>query len=146
MTDLDNIINEWDIDCKIDPRNLIEESIKIPRLHHKYYKLMLIHSKLLRKQEDSLKKLEYTKWLYYQGKLDKTDLDKYGWEQFDLKVLKTDLQKVLDADDDISIKKQNVADQKDIIEYLKSILQNISNRSYLIGHAIESQKLEIGLT
>ena len=42
MTALDEYFDLWAEDSKIDRTELGEESIKIPQLHHKYYKISLI--------------------------------------------------------------------------------------------------------
>lgn len=141
---LADIINEWDKDSIIKKDDIIGESVKIPRLHHKYYGFMLNELSTERQLSTQFKDLEYKKFLWYSGKMEKDELDKLGWEPCDLKTLKADMQRVLDADSDLIKLKVQVSIQEDKINYLKSILQNISNRSFLFGHIIEARKMELG--
>lgn len=143
--DISEIEREWDKDCLIDSRNLLNESTKVPQLHHKYYKFYLKECSVLREMENRFKRFESIKYNYYQGRLHKDDLDKFGWPQFELKLLKSDIQRTIESDDDLVKLKDVISEQKEKIEYIRAILDNISKRSFLIGHAIESQKLEIGL-
>ena len=82
--------------------------------------------------------------MLYTGKLSKEELDKLGWEQCDIKTLKADLPRILEADPDILKIKGQLGVQKDKIDYLKAIIQSITNRSFIFGHIIEARKMEIG--
>ena len=52
---LEEIYTEWDVDSDIDTTDLGNESIKIPKLHNKYYKLFSSEKLLLRKYEAEMK-------------------------------------------------------------------------------------------
>ena len=145
MMTLNDIIKQLDIDSVIDNGNIIAESVKIPVLHNKYWKFYLTESAISRTLEGQLKTLEYNKWLWYSGKLDKTDLDNLGWPQCDTMTIKTDIPRVLDADQDVLKLRGQIGVQKDKIDYLKAIIQSISNRSFIFGHIIEAKKMEVGL-
>lgn len=143
---LNDIINHWDTDANINKDEIIAEGVKIPRLHNKYWKFYLTESAIHRTLESNLKTLEYNKWLLYSGKLSKEELDALGWEQCDIKSLKADIPRMLEADTDVLKIKGQIGVQKDKIDYLKAIIQSISNRSFIFGHIIEAKKMEIGLT
>lgn len=142
---MNDIIELWEKDSQINRSDLIGESLRIPQLHQKYYKIYLEERKLLKEHEENFKTFEYHKWMYYQGKLSEEDIKKYGWQQCDIKYLKTDIQKVVDADSDIIERKLKIARQQEKTEYIKSIIQSLNNRSFLIGHAIEAMKFEHGI-
>jgi hypothetical protein len=141
----DEITVMWQEDVYINRDNLIMESLKVPQLHSKYYNILIMEQKLLRTMEQKVEQFEYKKWLYYQGKLDKSDLDELGWKQCDLKFLKTDVQKVVGADEDVGRYRIQLSLQKDKVKFLESILDSIVKRSFLLGHAIEMHKLEYGV-
>lgn len=141
---LADIISQWDIDSNIDNENIIGESVKIPQLHNKYWKFLLTESSVHRTLESKLKELEYNKWLLYSGKLSKEELDALGWEQCDIKSLKADIPRMMEADVDILKLKGQIGVQKDKMDYLKAIIQSISNRTFIFGHIIESRKMELG--
>jgi hypothetical protein len=106
----------------------------------------LVETKNLKILQESYKKLEYYKWLYYQGKMGKQDLDKFGWEQFDLKILKSDIQKVIDSDEELTQRRLAIGEQQDKVDFVKAVITNLNNRSFLIGHAIEMLKFEHGIS
>lgn len=62
---LDEIQKLWEIDSNVDPDNLHEESIKIPILHSKYYKIYNNLILLKKIEENKLKILKKEKWLYF---------------------------------------------------------------------------------
>lgn len=144
MMKLEDIVNEWKIDSKIDRIHLTEESLKCPILHSKYYEIYIHEKQLLKTHEEKFKNFELAKWLYYQGKMDEAELKSRGWEQFDLKLLKTDVQRVLDGDTDIIEYKLKISQQYEKVEFVKSILQSIHQRTFAIKNAIEHIKFESG--
>ena len=134
---LELIENLWDEDSKIDNDELHTESIKVPSLHSKYYKIYNNILVLKKGQENKYKVLRRDKWEYYSGK---ASPEVYVEKPFDFKVLKADLDKYLDADDEL-IKCISKIDYYDImLSYLESILKVIQNRTYQIKNAIEWQR------
>ena len=65
---LDEIQLLWEQDSIIDQDNLHDESIKIPALHAKYYKLYNNILLLRKLEENKYKILKKEKWMYYSGK------------------------------------------------------------------------------
>ena len=55
MTALDDYFDLWAEDSKIDRTELGEESIKIPQLHHKYYKMYSLERLNLVKLQEEMK-------------------------------------------------------------------------------------------
>jgi len=88
----------WEEDSKLDPDNLHSESIKIPSLHAKYYKIYNNILLLKKMEENKFKILRKEKWMYYSGK---SDPEVYKEKPFDHKVLKPDIDKYMDADDEM---------------------------------------------
>ena len=58
----------WDKDSVIDEELLHSESIKVPALHAKYYKIYNNILTLRKAQETQYKILRKEKWIYYSGK------------------------------------------------------------------------------
>lgn len=138
---IDEIQELWEQDAKIDPDNLHEESIKIPSLHSKYYKIYNNIVLLKKLEENKLKILKKEKWLYYSGK---SEPDIYKEKPFDHKVLKPDMDKYLDADSDIIKATSKIDYYQTMINYLDSILKTILNRTYQIKNSIEFIKFTAG--
>jgi len=144
MATLEELENEWSKDCKIDRTNLDGESLKIPELHNKYYKLYIRERVQFKQDEFTLDEFLKTKTQYYQGKLDKQTLDENKWEPFDLILIKQDLDLYLDADKDIIKRKLKMHLQKEKVEFLESIIKTINNRSFIIRDALEFIKFSSG--
>lgn len=138
---IDEIQTLWEEDSKLDPDNLHNESIKIPLLHSKYYKIYNNILLLKKMEESKYKILKKEKWLYYSGK---AEPDVYIEKPFDHKVLKNDLDKYLDADDELIKSLSKLDYYQTMLSYLDSILKTILNRTYQIKNAIEFMRFTAG--
>lgn len=144
MNDLLQIIKEWRKDSKIDDTDLAAESLKIPTLHSKYYEMYIRERMIQQKQKAELHELEHIYTEYYSGHMMKEDLDKHGLEQFDKKVLKNDIPRWLESTKVIKEVKEKIGLQQEKMEFIKSILESIRTRSYVIRDAIEWKKFSAG--
>lgn len=138
---LDEIQSLWEEDSKIDPDNLHEESIKIPALHAKYYKIYNNIILLKKLEENKYKILKKEKWMYYSGK---AEPETYKENPFDHKVLKPDIDKYMDADEDLIKSVSKMDYYQTMLNYLESILKTIMNRTYQIKNSIEYMKFTAG--
>ena len=138
---IDEIENLWEKDSKIDPDNLHEESIKIPSLHAKYFKIYNNITLLKKMEENKLKIVRKEKWIYYSGK---ADPEVYKENPFDHKVLKQDMEKYLDADEELLKLISKIDYYNTILNYLDSILKTILNRTYQIKNSIEYMRFTAG--
>lgn len=133
---LEEIEALWEQDVKIDRTDLDSESLKIPSLHQKYYKLYLREKVQLKAEEQEYKQFYKLKHEYYTGKLSKSELDEFGWEPFQF-VLKNDLQVYIDADKDIASRLLKLSVQKEKVQFLEDIIKTLNTRGFLIKNAIE---------
>ncbi len=138
---LDEIENLWNEDSYIDPDNLHMESIKIPSLHSKYFKLYNNLSLLRKKEENKFLELQQEKWLYYSGK---ADPEVYKKIPFDHKVMKGDLERYLSADEELIRSTTKLEYYSVMLKFLESILKNIENRSFAIKNSIDFMKFTAG--
>jgi len=138
---IDEIQTVWEEDSKLDPDNLHSESIKIPSLHSKYYKIYNNILLLKKMEENKFKILKKEKWLYYTGK---ADPEVYKENPFDHKVLKPDIDKYMDADEEIIKSVSKIEYFQTMLNYLDSILKTILNRTYQIKNAIEFMRFTAG--
>jgi hypothetical protein len=138
---IDEIQTLWEEDSKLDPDNLHSESIKIPSLHSKYYKIYNNILLLKKMEENKFKILKKEKWLYYTGK---ADPEVYKENPFDHKVLKPDIDKYMDADEEIIKSVSKIEYFQTMLNYLDSILKTILNRTYQIKNAIEFMRFTAG--
>ena len=100
--DIEEILNLWKDDVNIDPTELSSESLKVPKLHHKYYQILVRERLILKKYKEDYKSLKLDKHEFYtQGPSEETI--KKGWELPSKGlILKPDIPLYLDADKDIS--------------------------------------------
>jgi len=138
---IDEIQLLWERDSNIDPDNLHLESLKIPSLHSKYYKIYNNIVLLKKLEENKYKILRKEKWMYYSGK---SEPDVYKNNPFDHKVLKPDIDKYMDADEEIIKSISKIDYYQTMINYLDSILKTLLNRTYQIKNAIEYMKFTAG--
>lgn len=134
---LDEIINEWELDSKIDHTELAEESLKIAQLHSKYYKLFLGERLHLKKWKSEYKQLYRKKFEYYNGTISDEELEEHGWQPFALKVLKADLSVYLEADSDLITAQNKIDIQEEKVNFLESAIKSLTARGYNIKSAIE---------
>ena len=142
---IEEIEELWSKDSKIDRTDLANESLKIPELHNKYYKIYLQERVLLKKYETELDKLKLAKRRHLDGKMDLEELKEHGWKQQQEIIVQKDLSLHIDADDDIIKCKLKLGIQSEKVEYLRSILDRVNKRSFTIKNAIEFIKFTQGI-
>lgn len=134
----------WEKDASIDRSELGEESLRIPQLHAKYFKMYSNERSEMRKWESAYKLLLKQKYEYYNGTISEEELRQNGWEPFLLKILKTDIPMYIDADADIVKARSFMSQQQDKIDFLESVIKNLPSRGYQIKAAIDWEKFRNG--
>jgi hypothetical protein len=132
----------WEKDSQIDKDNLHEESLKIPALHAKYHELFNSVLLLRKKAEQQRKNIRHERYEYYSGK---ADPDVYVESPFPKKIRDKDtMTKYMDADESLMNINLKIDYYETMLNYIESILKQISNRTYQIKNAIEWQKFIAG--
>ena len=137
---LEEIFDEWKKDSEIDITELGHEAIKIAKLHHKYYQVLVAERLLLRSQESDMKKLKLDKYEFYsQGPNEETE--EKGWKMpAKGMILKADIPMYMEADDDIIKLSLKIGVQQEKIALLDSIIKTLMSRGYNVKAAIDWQK------
>ena len=137
--ELDEIMKMWEEDSRIDDKDLDNESLNIPNVHQKY---LNIYSKEKRKMSD-LK----THWKILFQQRWEVGISKNGKApEHNIRLSKTELERHYVAADDVLQKAEKIMnEQKSKVEYLKSVLSMIENRSFHINNAINWRKFVAGL-
>jgi hypothetical protein len=148
MLQLDDIFKLWEQDSRIDEANLDETSVKSASLHSKYLELYSLARLNLKKKELSMAHLRKDKWLYYNGKMTKEEMDERGW-QYDpfygmTKPLKSDMDMFYNTDPDIMKLQGQIEYQATIVDALKDILDNIKWRHTTIKNIITWKQFTSG--
>jgi hypothetical protein len=131
---LDELIKIAEEDMKLDKSSLDSESLKTPRLHNKWLKLLYSRKDILFALELKRKNVYKRLWLYYNGKSSPDVYDKKG--SFDLKVLKTDLGIFIDSDDELSAIDVQIHVVKQEIEFCVKTIDELNRRSFHISNAL----------
>ena len=137
---IDEILELWEKDSKVDGAEIGDEAIKIAKLHHRYYQILVNEKFVLRSHEAEMKKLKLDKYEFYtQGPNEETE--KKGWK-IPAKglILKADIPMYMDADDDIIRLSLRIGIQQEKIDLLESVIKTIMNRGYNLKVALEWQK------
>jgi len=122
MLNLDTILEMWKKDSPIDEMNLDDASRDTAKLHGKYLELLMT-TKLQKQRRDSqMKTLLRDKWLWYNGKMSKEQIDDRGWE-YDpynglAKPLKGEMDYYYNSDPDI-------VKLNDQVEYLQTLIDTL---------------------
>ena len=133
---LEEIEALWEQDIKIDRTELDSESLKIPTLHGKNYKIYLREKVQLKAEDQSYKQFYKLKHEYYTGKLSQSELNELGWEPFQF-VLKNDLQVYMEADKELCERLLKLNVQKEKVQFLEDIIKTLNTRVILIKNAID---------
>ena len=141
---LEEIQNLWDADSQIDRSELGDESLRIVKMHAKYFKIYSQERLLLRKMESDLKELYRDKYEWYNGNISKELLEQRGWEPNPLKILRTDVAMYISADEGMRTASLRVELQNEKVLFLESIIKSLSTLGYNIKNAIEWSKFQNG--
>lgn len=141
---LEDILEEWNKDSKIDKIEVSNESLNVSQLHNKYLRITVAESIQLRTVTHEYNKMYKLKWEYYLGILDEETMREYNWEPVSLKILRQDLDVYLNSDNDIIRLKSKVDLQKEKITALDSIMKSISNRGFQIKNYIDYERFKVG--
>tara|TARA_B110000908_G_C10245735_1_gene448677 strand:- start:1650 stop:2081 length:432 start_codon:yes stop_codon:yes gene_type:complete len=141
---IEQIVSEWNKDCKIDETELGRESAKIPQVHNKYIKIYMGERIALYKIKSETKKVKRALLEYYLGELDQDELDQMGRQQFYKKLLKNEVDVYIESDDMMieSVLRLGMQDEK--VAYLDSIIKNINNRGFQLKTAVDWAKFTTG--
>lgn len=147
MTDLKAILEEWQEDCKIDKNKLDETSRQTPMLHAKYLSLLSNVRLQIKQAEFKQKVLLKQKWLWYNGKMHQSEIEKLGWDPdpFDgLKILKGEMDYYYDSDPEIVESEAKIQYLKEMSDVLKEIVDTLKWRHQTIGNMIKWNIFQAG--
>ena len=139
---LETLQSMWEKDSQIDADNLHTESLKVPALHAKYHDVFNNFLLLRKKAEQQRKNIRHERYEYYSGK---ADPEVYQKDPFGKKIRDKDtMTKYLDADEKLRDINLKIDYYETLLNYIESILKQITNRTYQIKNAIEWQKFIAG--
>jgi hypothetical protein len=148
MMTLEQILECWKRDCVIDEMNLDTASIDTAKLHAKYLELLGYTKLQLRKLDNEFKILLRDKWMYYEGKLTKEEMDERKWDYDPFKgmskPLKSNMDYYYDADEHIQLIQSKIEYHKTVKDTLEEIISTLRWRHQTIRNVVEWRRFTSG--
>jgi c-di-GMP-related signal transduction protein len=148
MIDLESILAEWREDSEISKHQLDETSRVTPALHAKYLEYLSLTKLRLKQSEFKQKILLKEKYLYYEGKMSKEDIETRGWAYDPYEGLsattKNFKEYYYDSDKEIQESEMKIQYLKTLIDTLTEIVNNLNWRHQTIGNMIRWRSFESG--
>jgi hypothetical protein len=142
---LDDLKNEWEQDCEINPLHLDDESLKTVKLHAKYVRLLIdarMRKSALNMEYNNMRQLRFR---YYRGELTKEELAQHSWEQYQgVKPIKNVMDELLEGDGNLTKIAIKIEYMETMVYFLESIMNGIKSRGWDIKNAIEYKKFLAG--
>ena len=144
---LKEIQEMWKIDSVIDDIELDASPLQVPKLHAKYAELLSNKKLEVIRYERRMKELDKDKWLWYGGKMSRSDIEDKEWD-YDpfngLTVLKSDYPKFTGADKDIQDLNDRLQYLRVTVEFLQDVVGQVTWRHQTIKNIIEWRKFMAG--
>lgn len=141
---LEEIFEMWAEDSDVDRTELGKESLKIAKLHYKYYRIFSNERLLLKKMETEHKQLYKDKYDWLNGVMDADRLKELNWEPNYVKIMKAEIPMHIDSDKEIIKSNLRIAVQQEKVDVLESIIKSLQSRGYNIRAAIDWAKFQTG--
>lgn len=138
---LDELMEEWHNDCKLDSTEPGLELIRISSLHGKYLHILSHHRMLVKKITNEYNKLRLTKFQYYHGELDMEELKERGWEPNSRIIIKQNIPIYMDADEDLNNIVLKKVIHEEVVEFCTSVVKELNSRVYALRSFIEWKKM-----
>jgi NDP-sugar pyrophosphorylase family protein len=120
---LEQLQEEWDVDCQIDDNYLGESAVATPKLHAKYIRFLISVKLKHTKLSSDYNILRKNKFRYYRGELSRDELIDLGWEQWQgVKPLKNEMDEFLAGDSCLMILGDNIFHGAGLGQELQNVL------------------------
>ena len=142
---IDQLNDEWDIDCNINEDHLDRESVNTAKLHSKYLRMLIQHKMKIAALNAEYNNLRQKKFRYYRGEMSRDELKEMQWEQWQgVKPLKNEMEEFLTGDNDLNKINARIEYINCMVQCLDSILGQIKSRDWQIRNAIQFKQFIAG--
>jgi hypothetical protein len=146
MLNNDQLMEQWEKDCRIDHSNLTHIMYSHPILHSRYLSHLQTYKITLRKHAMKYAKLKATKIRYFSGEMTKEQLAATGWSQYLFKKpLRSEMDALLAADTDLQTLEEQSLYIETLVSACESILKDINSRYFLFKNLVEYEKFQAGV-
>lgn len=139
---IEDILTGIEEDSVIDESDLSLASLKIPRIHAKWQRILFDEVRVLQGLELAASEKKRERAEYYLGKAPE---QAYLDEPLDLKILRADLDLYLNSDKELATLEAKRQLQKQKIKTIEDFMKLLHNRGFHIKNAIDFQKFMAGL-
>lgn len=138
MKNLDTLLDEWEVDSKIDNLDLSEESNKTGKLHSKYLRCRSTSSMKSRQIMNTYKERKAWKQSYFRGEFNNPeDLSKYNVKPWPGPFASIEVNNLIENDLELSEILLRKAHYDEMVAACDMILSELRNRTYAIGNSIK---------
>lgn len=142
---LDEILEEWKVDCRLDEYELDRDALRISEYHHKYLRILSDERGMLKAMRLELYRFEGELRSYLRGELNNPeDLLRLGREPFGLRILEKNMDNYINQDALYLKQRARIVQQEEKVAALEEIMNSLGKRGFQIKEAIEFQKLKSG--
>ena len=146
MITSDQLMEEWKSDCVIDQTQLLTRMYSHPVLHSKYLTHLQTYKVKMRTLTLKYQKQRQLKIKYYNGEMDRDELNSLNLKQYQYKKpLKSEMETLLEADPDLQMIQEQILYIETCVTACESILKDITNQYYLYKSIIDYQKFQAGV-
>lgn len=141
---LEEIIELWRVDSKIDDLNIDIEGANIPKLHAKYAEILTKERSINRMLLLEKKQLTRNLREYYLGTATQDLLDKLKRSPNPTRILKNEVYQYIDTDEEILALETKIQVQEEKVALLLEIMKSLSQRTYTIKTITDWKKMMLG--
>jgi 3D (Asp-Asp-Asp) domain-containing protein len=142
---LEEISTIWAKDANIDLSSMVSAAANVPKLHAKYYQILIDERLLLIKLKQHQEALELILEGFFAKTLTQAELTQHGLIYGDKKVLRQDMGKHIAVHPKTIEITTKIAVQSEKVRYIEDILKQVHTMNYTIKNIIDMKKFEAGL-
>jgi crotonobetainyl-CoA:carnitine CoA-transferase CaiB-like acyl-CoA transferase len=142
---IQEIQDMWDSDSELDSSKLGDESLKTPKLHAKYVRILIDSKMKLIKLKTDYSVMRQLKFRYYRGELTRQELQDNNLEQWGYaKPIKSEMDEHLKGDKDLAQIEARIEYMNIMVGLVESIMNAIKSRQWDIRNSIDHMKFMAG--
>lgn len=142
---IDDLMEMWSQDAKMDETEPGRELARIPNLHSKYLRIYTHHNLIAKKIHTDYMKMKRVKWEYYNGDLNNPeDLETHNLEPWSKKILRQDIPTYIDSDNDLNTLLLKKIMHQEIVDFCERVLKELNNRTFQLKSFIDWERYTRG--
>jgi hypothetical protein len=142
---IDDLMEMWSQDAKMDETEPGRELMRIPNLHAKYIRIYTHHNLIAKKLHNDYLKMKRVKFEYYNGDLNNPeDLETYKLEPWSKKLLRQDIPSYIESDNDLNTLLLKKVVHQEIVDFCDRVLKELNSRTFQLRSFIDWERYTRG--